>query len=104
EELYGYSVEQMRGQPPSELQEPVYAEQPNEIERKLLRDGSWTGIVGHTARDGRRLQVDSRRVLVTRADGRRVVLETNRDVTDRVEAERALRASEFRFRQLSEAV
>src|SRR6185503_9797322 len=44
-----------------------------------------------TTRDGRKVVVDSRHVLVHEADGRRFVLETNRDITERGRAESLIR-------------
>ena len=48
---------------------------------------SGSGEMTHTTRDGRKVIVDSRHVLVEVAKGHRVVLETNRDITDRKRAE-----------------
>jgi PAS domain S-box-containing protein len=52
------------------------------------RDGTWTGELTQRRRDGRRVVVDSRHVLVHEADSRQLVLETNRDITDRKRAEK----------------
>ena len=55
----------------------------------LEREGSWEGELIHTTRDGRKITVDSRMVLV-REPGRAYVIETNRDITRRRAAEAAL--------------
>ena len=60
------------------------------FEAALERDGEWSGELTHTTRDGRRIIVESRHVLMREADGRRFVLETNRDITERKRAEHAL--------------
>jgi len=61
------------------------------VEEALERDGEWTGELKHTTRDGRKIIVESRHVLMRETDGRRLVLETNRDITDRKQAEAELR-------------
>lgn len=56
----------------------------------LQRAGSWEGELEHSTRDGRRVMVESRMVLVREA-GRAYVLEANRDITRRRQAENSLR-------------
>ena len=61
----------------------------------LEREGTWEGELLHTARDGTKITVDSRMVLV-REPGRAYVIETNRDITRRRSAEAGLQeAHEF---------
>jgi signal transduction histidine kinase len=61
---------------------------PNEaFERLLERLGNWSGELTHTARDGRRILVESRQLLMRETGGQRVVLETNRDITERKRGE-----------------
>jgi PAS domain S-box-containing protein len=104
ETLYGYRASEARGRRPHELLASVH-EQPFEIAEHILESsGAWDGIIDQTSHDGRRIMVESRRVLVTEPDGQRVVLEVNRDVTERVRADEILRASETRWRGLAEAV
>ena len=64
------------------------------FEAALERDGEWTGELTQTTRDGRKILVESRHVLVREADGRRLVLETNRDITERKQAEEAVRKAQ----------
>ena len=68
--------------------------QPTVFEAALERAGEWTGELTHTTRDGRRILVESRHVLVREADGRRLVLETNRDITERKQADEAVRRAQ----------
>jgi signal transduction histidine kinase/PAS domain-containing protein len=81
----------------------------------LLRDGHWEGDLVQQARDGRRIVIESRMVIV-RPRGTfgelpkpgepappASVLETSRDVTARHEMEEAQRASEAYHRLLAEA-
>jgi PAS domain S-box-containing protein len=53
-----------------------------EIEWQIAREGSWSGELTHTTRDGRTVVVESRHVRV-RYDGETYALETNRDITER---------------------
>jgi PAS domain S-box-containing protein len=94
EQLYGFSKEEAIGHACHEL---LQAEHPLPrllLEAALERNGEWTGELTHTARDGRKILVESRHVLVREADGRRLVLETNRDISERKRAEEALRQAQ----------
>jgi PAS domain S-box-containing protein len=68
----------------------------------LERDAEWEGELEHTTRDGARIIVESRMVLV-REPGRAYVIEIVRDITERKLAEQAQRASELRYRRLFES-
>src|SRR5437879_13447379 len=72
------------------------------VEAMIERHGTWTGELTQTTRDGRKVVVDSRHVLVREADGHRFVLETNRDITERKHTEEALRESEEKWRAVFE--
>jgi len=104
-EMYGWTEGEVTGKTIHDLL-PVSSEvPPSEITEILHREGRWDGELNHTARDGRRLVVESRQVLVR--DGRNEtlgVLEINRDVTDRKQArEESHRASEQRRLALESA-
>jgi PAS domain S-box-containing protein len=91
EQLYGFSRQEAISRLSHDLlrtEHPVPAEQ---FEAVLERHGTWTGELTHTTRDGRRMIVESRHVLMREVDARRLVLETNRDITERKRAEEALR-------------
>jgi PAS domain S-box-containing protein len=92
--LYGFNREEAIGRLSHEL---LHTEHPLPIqsfEAILERDGEWRGELTHTTRDGRKIIVESRHVLMREADDRRLVLETNRDVTERKLAEEALHKSQ----------
>ena len=56
----------------------------------LERKGYWEGELDHTTRNGQRITVESRMVLVRQAE-RPYVLETNRDITERLRIGEELR-------------
>ena len=62
-----------------------------EKEAQLERTGHWEGELYHTARDGRRVIVESRETATRTTDGRLLVLESNRDITERKLAEEKVR-------------
>jgi PAS domain S-box-containing protein len=94
EQLYGFSRREAIGRFSHELLQTEHPLSTSVFEAALDRDGEWTGELIHTTRDGRKILVESRHVLVREADGRRLVLETNRDITDRKHAEEAVRKAQ----------
>jgi PAS domain S-box-containing protein len=94
ERLYGFSREEAIGRASHELLQTVHPLPIPLFEAALERDGRWTGELTQTARDGRRIIVESRQWLTNEADGRRIVLETNRDITEHKRAEEAWRQAQ----------
>ena len=81
EELYGYSKEEALGKIKNQLLKTVVPGSSFEaVRRELLEKGTWNGELHHTAKDGRKLTVDSHIELIT-IGGVRFVLESTRDVT-----------------------
>ncbi len=94
EQLYGFAREEAIGRLGHELLHTEHPMATPEFEAALERDGEWTGELTHTTRDGRKIIVETRHVMMRETDGRRLVLETNRDITDRKRAAEALRQAE----------
>jgi PAS domain S-box-containing protein len=89
ERLYGIPRSDALGQASSSLLSTLTPGGVATFLDSLEREGTWEGELLHTARDGTRITVDSRMVLVREA-GRAYVIETNRDITRRRSAEAAL--------------
>jgi PAS domain S-box-containing protein len=87
EQLYGFSREETVGRVSHDLLRTEHPMATKLFEPLIERYGSWTGELTHTRRDGRKIVVESRHVLMRDADGRQLVLETNRDVSERKQAE-----------------
>lgn len=98
--LYGFSRDEAIGRLSHELLQTQLPMTTAEFEAALGRGGQWTGELTHTTRDGRRIVVESRLVLMREESDRRLVLETNRDITERKRAEAELRQKESELRQL----
>ena len=94
EQLYGFAREEAIGRHSHELLQTVHPLSTPVFESDLEREGEWKGELTHTARDGRKILVESRHVLIREADGRHLVLETNRDITERKRAEGELRQAQ----------
>ena len=96
--LYGWSAAEAIGQRTNILLKtegvPVA-----EKDKQLAQTGHWDGELVHTARDGRRIVVESRQTATRGADGQLMVLESDRDITARKAAAGALQASEQRIQQ-----
>jgi two-component system, chemotaxis family, CheB/CheR fusion protein len=83
EELYGYSNAEALGKRKDQLlATQVPGSSFGELRAKLLADGSYSGEVRHSTKDGRELIVETRIVLDTQG-GKRLALESTRDVTER---------------------
>jgi len=103
EEIYGWPREEALGRSKVELLQTEFPEPPQEIMRKLERDGRWSGELVQTRRDGARIHVSTRWVLDREADGKPFrVLITDNDITLRKQAEELMRSEAIRLDALVE--
>jgi len=93
QETYGWSAAEAASQVTHTLFQTGFPFSREELEAALNRGGRWDGELRHTRRDGARITVESRHIVVRRADGTAAnVLEINRDITQRKQAEEAVAA------------
>ncbi len=91
-ETYGWTAEEARGQVTHTLLQTRFPASLQEVEAALQERGQWDGELEHARRDGTRIAVESRHVLLGDADGQpTAILEINREITQRKRAEAALR-------------
>jgi PAS domain S-box-containing protein len=73
ERLYGYTAEQAKGQAASILLRTAFPVPQRSLKHTLERNGEWAGELTQIVRDGNRIVVESRMVLVEEPQGRRLV-------------------------------
>ena len=91
--LYGFRKEEAIGRNTHDLLRTKHSEPLRHIYDTLLRTGSWKGELIHTAKDGRKIEVNCVKALCTEDDGNQFIIEANRDFTPYRELER--RKDEF---------
>jgi PAS domain S-box-containing protein len=94
EKLYGFSRDEAIGRASHELLQTQHPLPRASFDAQLEREGEWAGELTHTARDGRKILVESRHVLVNEAGDRRLVLEINRDITERRQTQESLQQAQ----------
>ncbi|MGY2735068.1 ATP-binding protein [Sphingomonas sp. UYP23] len=75
--LYGWSPAEALGRHVDELLQSVLPEEADAIERKLRRDGRWTGGISRTAKDGLKIEASVIRTTAI-SGGAEVMVETSR--------------------------
>jgi PAS domain S-box-containing protein len=81
---YGWSKEEALGKVSNTLLQTQFPEPVESILEMVQRTGHWEGELVHTCRDGRRITVDSRWAIQSRAkDAAFSILEINKDITER---------------------
>jgi PAS domain S-box-containing protein len=101
QEIYGWTEREAVGKETHSFLQTSCGLSTVEIDEILDREGQWNGELYHIGRDGRRVAVDSRHVLVRDEENLPAdILEINRDITVRKKMEDVLRESETRFRAL----
>jgi PAS domain S-box-containing protein len=91
EEMYGWKREEATGKNIHELLKTEFPVSLDELEDVLMEEGRWEGELTHTARDGRRICIESRQVIRWAEIGMPdAVLEIDYDVTDRKQLQQEL--------------
>jgi PAS domain S-box-containing protein len=102
--MYGWTREEAIGRGVDEMLHTEWSLPLNETLRILERDGYWEGELTRTTRDGRKIVIDSRLILVRDAAGQTCgTLVVSRDITDRKKTESALRESQAKLRSALES-
>lgn len=88
EEFYGWTAQEAQGRISHILLKTRFPTSRANVEAHLEQAGQWEGELTHTRRDGSRVIVESRQVLVRDEQGQpTAVLEINRDITRRRQLE-----------------
>lgn len=98
-ELYGFEQGEALGRDPHLLLKTENALSREALEELLKTEGTWSGELARTSKDGTRVWVDSRKQVI-RLGSEFIVLESDRDVTERRKADevRNLLVSELHHR------
>jgi PAS domain S-box-containing protein len=102
EAVYGYTRAEATGRVSHDLLATVFPESQQVVDEALARDGQWKGVLSHTRKDGRVIEVSSRQAVQRDADGWPIaIIELNSDITERRQMDRELRASREQALQAS---
>jgi PAS domain S-box-containing protein len=80
EHLYGYRCDEVQGRITHELLQTEIQSGLSGLETAITRNGIWEGELRHKRRDGWRVTVKTRLVLLPRVDNRWLVAEFNREI------------------------
>lgn len=101
--LYGFTRDEALGRISYELLRTVYPKPLEEIRAALFAEGSWSGELLRTRRDGALITVASQWVLQRDSAGKPLsILETSHDISLLKRAQESLRENEEKYRQIVE--
>jgi PAS domain S-box-containing protein len=104
-EMYGWTHAEALGNVIHNLLRTSAAISTDTINQILSQADQWDGELEHSRRDGRRITVDSRQVLLRDPNGNPAgILEINRDITDRKQAQEQLVESNRRTISILESI
>jgi PAS domain S-box-containing protein len=93
QEIYGWTAAEAVGRISHELFHTGFPASLEALNAELDRSGKWDGELQHTRRDGARIIVETRHIVVGKTEGQPgALLEINRDITQRKKAEQAVAA------------
>ena len=103
--LHGWSADDLAGSDGYARLQSRFDEPEAAIAAKLAQTGHWQGMITRTARDGTEIVLSARWAAQHDADGVPVaIIETARDITGRTVAAEELRRSEYRYRNMFQAM
>ena len=104
-ELYGWTESEARGKVIHRLLQTGSSLPIAAIDEILDAAGRWEGEIDHTRRNGDRITVDSRQVLMRESDGSpSCILEINRDITERIHARQRLIEAHQRTAEVANSI
>ena len=105
EELYGWTRDEALGRNADELLQCVHPMSLEDRESQLFATGRWQGEFGRRTKSGSEILVDATWSVRRNEAGEPIeVVETGRDATEKRRDEEARRLSEYRFRNLFQAM
>ena len=103
--IFGYTQEQFVGRKVSEFMKPEYRQAfETEYLAQLKEKGFYEGISQYYAKDGRRIFIQYKNVLVTDKEGNKYISGIGRDVTEQFLAQKRLQQEEKRIRTMLQTV
>ena len=103
EELYGWTKADVQGQVTHALLQSTGPISMAGIDAKLLEAGRWDGELTHSARDGRRIRVESRQVAHKNGQSVRIQ-EINRDISEQKRVQEELDRAHRRITAILESI
>ncbi len=95
EEMYGWTKASVLGKATHDLLHTSFPEPLEDIMALVMAEGTWTGELLHTAKDGRQITVESQWTLRRRENGERAeIMEISTDISERKRLEEHIRQAQ----------